>query len=267
MRYYICIRGRKPGIFETTWEKFKVLVNKYSGALYCGEDDLKKASIYWTINRKHVSREYFSPNYKNLFPNLKIVEIKDYVKDNDDIINSNYRYEKKNNINFSYRKDNANYKIKENQNKINITSDSNNIYNEKEISSSNNSNSVDSDLPKFGGTNPLNEKINNNYHLNQNNISNNISNKNKIISLSARKMPEIESNSLRNNLRVNIGSNIRGTNDLKLNKKDKKKKSTKEYDNFKEIHCDSFLYEGYDATCILDAIDAVIAKIKEMLKP
>lgn len=266
MRYYICIRGRKPGIFETTWEKFKVLVNEYSGALFCGHDDLKKASIYWTINRKHVSREYFSPNYKNSFPNLKIVEIKDYIKDNDDIIGS-CGYEKKNNINFTYRKDNANYKIKENQNKINITSDSNNICNEKEISSSNNNNSVDSDLPKFGGTNPLNEKINNDYHLNQNNISNNISNKNKIVSLSARKIPEIESNFVGNNQRLSIGYNIRGTNDSKLNKKDNKKKIIKKYDDFKEIHCDSLRYEGYDATCILDAIDAVIAKIKEMLKP
>lgn len=265
MRYYICIRGRKPGIFETTWEKFKPLVNEYSGALFCGQDDLKKASIYWTINRKHVSREYFSRNYKNLYPNLKIVEIKDYVKDNDDIIIG--KYEKKNNINYNYRKDNANYKIKENQNKINITSDSNNIYNEKEISSSNNTNSIDSDLPKFGGTNPLNEKINNDYHLNQNNISNNISNKNKIISLSARKIPEIESNPLGNNKRVNIGCNIRGKIDSKLNKKNKKKTIAQEYDNFKEIHCDSFRFEGYDATCILDAIDAVIAKIKEMLKP
>ena len=337
--YYICIRGRKPGIFETTWEDFEVLVKNYSGCLHEKRKGLKEALRYWTKNRNRVSKEYFSADYENLYPYLKLVDIKK-IKDTwkketcDNTVN--YEDTEESNLNFTFKKDDyGSYNDNKNEVKKYIDIDNNNQCYEKEKSPYDSNCDNDDNISHFGGTNPMNSKSNNDILINPGISNNRISTRNNIIGISAREIPDMKSNCLgcykkekssydsncdndnsiphfggtnpmnsksNNDILINsgisnrisdrnniIGISVReipdmksncpgriqkeyknydtyGSNNSKIIKKDKKKEKINSNDRLNEFHCDSIQFDGYDATIVLDAIDAIVKKIKEMLK-
>jgi hypothetical protein len=306
-RYYICIRGRKPGIFYTTWDKFERLIYRYKNAKHFAKDTEIDAIFIWTINRHLVSDEYFMANYHELYPDMKLVEIIDYgvkknILKNDEIVN-----EDNNNLNFTFRNDNSGDSNSNNDGNINNLGDDNNNNPIRSFNNSRNyniSNDVDNNLPHFGGTNSMNSRIIINDALNSSNIISN-SPKNNIRSLCCRNVIDnrlgptqrsgedkdddddknvnnfyfsnINSLSCRNVNDKELGPNEKSgvdkdSNDIrKVNNLDKVKSS----DNYSQKnipttllakHCDSIYFEGYDPTMILDAMDAIVNKIKEMLK-
>ncbi len=266
--YYICIRGRKPGIFETTWEDFEVLVKNYSGCLYEKRKDLKEALRYWTKNRNRVSKEYFSADYKNLYPYLKLVDIKK-IKDAwkketcDNTVN--YEDAEESDLNFTFKKDDYG-SYNDNKNEVKKYIDNNNQCYEKEKSSYDSNCDNDDSIPHFGGTNPMNSKSNNDILINSCISNNRISARNNIIGISAREIPDMKSNRPGRIQREYKNYDTYGLNNSKIIKKDKKKEKINSNDRLNEFHCDSIQFDGYDATTVLDAIDAIVKKIKEMLK-
>lgn len=263
-RYYICIRGRKPGIFHTTWDKFNRLVNRYSGAMYTGKDTEFEASMYWTTFRHLVSNEYFKPNYKDLFPDIKVVNIKDFGKKKnidkniDDTVNEDEK-----NINFTFRNDNPGDVNLNNDESINNYGNNNNNPYNLFFSSRNTviSNDIDNNLPHFGGTNSMNTRIIINDRIKSNSDNNNNFLKN-IPCLSCRNVIDQRLGPTNRSAKNNVSED-----EGKLNVNNSLINQQINFPcNLISKHCDSICYEGYDPTMILNAMDAIVAKIKEMLK-
>lgn len=245
-KYYICISGKKPGIFLTSWDCFKNIVEGYPGNKFISMSKLSDAIKYWHEHRGEVSGEYFRPDYHDIYPELVPIDISKYTTNGKKLnIVSNIPEEINTNVNF-----------------INLRGT--NLLNAC-------NNACENLGTRIEGMNLLGDNINNNINANIPHISfqrnaeegNNIffpQDNANFLNITFQRNPQEDMNLLypqENNINDKIFTNI-GNCDIIM-----KETGNDRNGQLKEIHCDSLSFPGADPNLI---IYDLIMRLKTFLK-
>lgn len=249
-KYYICIAGKKPGIFLTSWDCFKNIVEGYPGNKFISMSKLSDAIKYWHEHRGEVSGEYFRPDYHDIYPELVPIDIAKYTANGKKIIKviNNLPEDINTNINF------ANLRGTNLLNAVNIAGE--NLRNRFEgwnLMSDNNNNTINANFPHIS-LQRLPQEQSNVLCPEENNINSNI------LDITFQRNPHEDMNLLypqENNINDKIFTNI-GNCDIIM-----KEVNNDRNGQLTVIHCDSLSFPGVDPNLI---IYDLIMRLKTFLK-